>query len=99
MYRPRPLNDSKLECDICGKPAKWRDREFHSSYVLGEALCDGCEKKFTFTSTEFENLLDKASQPLEQPQKPDSKEVGTSESLTSGDQSVNKVIKKGLRMG
>jgi len=46
MYRPRPLNDSKLECDICGKPAKWRDREFHSSYVLGEALCDGCEKKF-----------------------------------------------------
>ncbi len=25
MYRPRPSNDSKLECDICGKPAKWRD--------------------------------------------------------------------------
>ena len=22
MYRPRPLSDSKLECDICGKPAK-----------------------------------------------------------------------------
>lgn len=34
---------------------------------------------------EFESLLDKASQPLEQPQKPDSGVAGTSESPTSGD--------------
>jgi hypothetical protein len=33
------------------------------------------------TEVEFESLLDKASQPLDQPQKPDSKEAGTSENL------------------
>lgn len=38
-----------------------------------------------FKEAEFEILLDKASQPLEQPQKPDSKEAETSESPTSGD--------------
>jgi len=46
MYRPRPLTD-KLECHVCGKPAKWYDREFHSTYVLGEALCDDCNSKYT----------------------------------------------------
>ena len=43
-----------------------------------------------FNKEEFESLLDKASQPLEQPQKPDSKEAGTSESPTSGDCSENR---------
>lgn len=41
-------------------------------------------KKPTFTATEFENLLDKASQPLPKP-KPDSKEVETSKSQSSDD--------------
>lgn len=45
MYRPRPLTD-KLTCDICSKPAKWYDRVFASTYVLGEALCDECNGKF-----------------------------------------------------
>lgn len=47
MYRPRPLDTEHLTCHICGKTAKWRDRVFGSTYVLGEALCDACEKKFT----------------------------------------------------
>ncbi len=47
MYRPRPLTD-KLTCDVCGKPAKWYDREFHSTYVLGEALCDDCANHWHF---------------------------------------------------
>ena len=50
---------------------------------------DVMKKKPELKEAEFESLLDKASQPLEQPQKPDSKEVGTSESLTSGDYSEN----------
>ncbi len=45
MYSPRPLDDKHLTCRICGKPAKWYDREFHSTYVLGEALCDECNNK------------------------------------------------------
>ena len=43
------------------------------------------KKKPKLKEAEFESLLDKASQPLEQPQKPDSKVVGTSESPTSDD--------------
>lgn len=42
------------------------------------------------TEAEFENLLDKASQPLVPEQKPDSGEAGTSESQTSGDCSENR---------
>lgn len=53
MYRPRPLR-KKLECHVCGKPAKWYDREFHSTYVLGEALCDDCNSKFTQYCTNSE---------------------------------------------
>ena len=52
MYRPRPLTD-KLFCDICGRHAKWYDREFHARYVLGEALCDNCEKRLM----DFTNIL------------------------------------------
>ena len=44
MYIPRPFNVENLTCHVCGKPAKWYDREFHSTYVLGEALCDDCAK-------------------------------------------------------
>jgi len=47
------------------------------------------EKQEPITEAEFENLLDKASQPLEPEQKPDAKEAGTSESPTSGDYSEN----------
>jgi hypothetical protein len=54
MYSVRPLNDNNLECHICGKPAKWYDREFHSTYVLGEALCDKCNSK----TIDLTNILD-----------------------------------------
>ena len=43
------------------------------------------EKQTPFTEAEFESLVDKASQPLEQERKPDAKEAETSESPTSGD--------------
>jgi hypothetical protein len=46
MYQPRPFNIENLTCHVCGKPAKWYDREFHSTYVLGEALCDECNGKY-----------------------------------------------------
>lgn len=49
MYRPRPQNTQNLTCDICGKPAKWYDRTFSTSYVLGEALCDECDARFCKT--------------------------------------------------
>lgn len=53
MYSPRPLSDKDLGCHICGKPAKWYDREFHSKYVLGEALCDDCERKWQMPMVSF----------------------------------------------
>lgn len=50
MYQPRPLDDKNLKCHICGRPAKWYDREFHSRYVLGEALCEKCNSRiYNFT--------------------------------------------------
>lgn len=61
-------------CEWCEGKVDWQARE-------GEDL--------PFTSEEFENLLDKASQPLEPEQKPGSKEAETSESPTSGDCSGN----------
>ena len=45
MYRPRPIRGD-LTCEICGKPARWYDRVFSSTYVLGEALCEECNAKF-----------------------------------------------------
>lgn len=59
MYRPRPLSD-KLECDVCGKPAKWYDREFHSTYVLGEALCNECANRFLIMWRQVERQLPSA---------------------------------------
>lgn len=32
-------------CDVCGKPAIWRDRVITLCCVLGEATCDECENK------------------------------------------------------
>ena len=43
------------------------------------------KKQKPFTEAEFESLVDKASQPLEQERKPDTKEVETSESQASDD--------------
>ena len=57
--------------------------------VIVEVEMKKKQEKSELKEAEFENLLDKASQPLEQPQKPDSKEAGTSESPTSGDCSEN----------
>ena len=44
MLRPAPQNRKSLKCDICGKPAIWRNREFHARYVLGDALCAECDE-------------------------------------------------------
>jgi DNA (cytosine-5)-methyltransferase 1 len=61
------------------------------TYFIGEIALEVVmeNRKSDFTEVEFESLLDKASQPLKQPQKPDSKEAGTSECRTSGDCSEN----------
>ncbi len=51
MYKEQPLNIEGLTCRICGKLAKWYDREFHSTYVLGEALCNTCVNHYRLYTT------------------------------------------------
>ncbi len=69
MYRPRPLTDV-LECDVCGKLAKWYDREFHSTYVLGEALCDACANHYRLYVTTLDNTTGCGSVPVVTPSLP-----------------------------
>lgn len=81
------------ELDLCRLGALGNAVVPQQIYPIYKAIMEVEMKKNqekSFTSTEFESLLDKASQPLEQPRKPDSKEVGTSESPTSGDCSENR---------
>ena len=66
----RRLNMPVVRCPECGKVISTR-------FPIHD--CN------PFTEVEFESLVDKASQPLEPERKPDAKEVGTSESPTSGD--------------
>lgn len=89
MYYPyRP----DYKCPDCKSGTmKWQAEEFHATYTLGRNFCDNprCpnnEKnwlRLTVTKEEFENLIDKASQPLGQEPKPDSKEGQTLESPSS----------------
>jgi DNA (cytosine-5)-methyltransferase 1 len=71
---------------------EWREAipPVYTKYIGKYGMEVVMKKKPELKEAEFESLLDKASQPLEQPQKPDSKEVGTSESPTSGDCSENR---------
>jgi len=36
---------TRLSCDICGRPAVWRDRVITPCCLYGEVLCDQCEGK------------------------------------------------------
>jgi hypothetical protein len=36
---------TQLRCDVCGRPAVWRDRVTTPCCLYGEALCDRCEAK------------------------------------------------------
>lgn len=54
-WKARPLGaENKIySCDICGKGAPWRDR-FFGAYVLGEPICDECERKVSLMLTDIE---------------------------------------------
>jgi len=49
MSRTRPLGPDTLgkqvRCDVCGRPAAWRDRVYTACCIYGEVLCDRCEGK------------------------------------------------------
>lgn len=36
---------TQLGCDVCGRPAVWRDRVITPCCLYGEVLCDQCESK------------------------------------------------------
>lgn len=68
----RPLGTDTLgtqvRCDVCGRPAAWRDRVYTACCIYGEVLCDRCEGKRlarqAYGDDFWEDIVDFASWPF-----------------------------------